>query len=148
MARGMRTSEVSLANYQLASLADSSNRKKKIDVNSVSRFIYARSGEAISYRMGSVHHPSNIKIGFGQCGSVLWLLISRIAARALQDFVVADSEESLPEESTKGKLWKFAAKCLRSKWFANFIVAIAAFICTEHRICDVFFSCFFVWGGL
>lgn len=51
MAPGMRTSEVSLANYQLASLADSSNRKKKIDVNSVSRLIYARSGEAISYRM-------------------------------------------------------------------------------------------------
>lgn len=73
--------------------------------------------------------------------------MSRIATRALQDFVVAESEESLPEESTKGKLWKLAAKCLRSKWFANFIVAIAAFICIEHRICDIFFLSVFFGVG-
>jgi hypothetical protein len=38
MAPGLRTSEVSLGFYQLASLAESSNRKKKIAVNSASLF--------------------------------------------------------------------------------------------------------------
>lgn len=51
-----------------------------------------------------------------------WLLSFVIFA--VQDFVGGVSEESETDASIKGRLLRRATKCLRSKYFANFVVLI------------------------
>lgn len=131
MAPGMRTSEVSLGFYQLASLAESSSRKKKIAVNSASFFNF-HEFSCFCFLIFLYGH------GVWRSSQLLGQFLPYFGCPSLQDFYGGNSEESSSELSIFSRLQRMASKCLRSVLFINFIVMMVA-SSLWRSVCQFFF---------